>query len=525
MRKKFNDVGLCIPEKHYMADTSEKIHAILRMVEDGSYFVISRPRQYGKTTTLYLLERELQERQDYLPIFISFEGLDAATYETTQRFIRAFIDELAGAFEYFQEHDLLEITARGRTIATLYELSSWIKELIEMAHKPLVLMIDEVDKSSNNQLFLDFLAMLRKKYLAAARGRDATFHSVILSGLHDIKSLKLKLRPEEERKYNSPWNIAVDFTVEMSLQPREIGSMLTEYVAATGVTMDIDAIAGQLYDYTSGYPFLVSKLCKLIDENIMQASRWLAGDIEEAINRILQLQNTNFDSLIKNLENNPDLYQIVEKIVLLGEYARFNQYSHIINQGFMYGILIRRDDAVDIHNRIYREHLYNYMATNLHIKSLLDRRLGDYTFQDNYRLPDGGLDMIRVASKFQEFMKQEYSRRDTAFIERNGRLIFLAFLRPILNGRGYEFKEPQISEEKRLDIAVTYSSHKYVIELKIWRGDAAHQKGLRQLRDYLDRTGLDSGYLVIFDFTQQGQKTWKQEQLQVEGKDIFAVWV
>ncbi len=128
MRKKFNDVGLCIPEKHYMADTSEKIHAILRMVEDGSYFVINRPRQYGKTTTLYLLERELQERQDYLPIFISFEGLDAATYETTQRFIRAFIDELAGAFEYFQEHDLLEITERGRTIATLYELSSWIKE-------------------------------------------------------------------------------------------------------------------------------------------------------------------------------------------------------------------------------------------------------------------------------------------------------------------------------------------------------------------------------------------------------------
>ena len=104
----------------------------------------------------------------------------------------------------------------------------------------------------------------------------------------------------------------------------------------------------------------------------------------------------------------------------------------------------------------------------------------------------------------------------------------LSFHKWDIIGNFYTFsndEEPQISEEKRLDIAVTYNSHKYVIELKIWRGDAAHQKGLRQLHDYLDRTGLDSGYLVIFDFTQQGQKEWKQEQLQVDGKDIFAVWV
>jgi hypothetical protein len=180
---------------------------------------------------------------------------------------------------------------------------------------------------------------------------------------------------------------------------------------------------------------------------------------------------------------------------------------------------------VKIHNRIYQERIYNYMATNLHIKSLLDSGLSDYTFQDAYVLPDGGLDMERVLTRFQEFMKQEYSRRDVAFIERNGRLIFLAFLRPILNGRGYEFKEPQISKEKRLDIAVTYGAFKYVVELKIWRGDTAHQKGLRQLHDYLNRTGLNSGYLVIFDFTRQGQKAWKQDHLQVKGKDIVAVWV
>ena len=47
-------------------------------------------------------------------------------------------------------------------------------------------------KSSNNQLFISFLAMLRNKYLDAQEGQDNTFHSIILAGLHDVKTLKLK---------------------------------------------------------------------------------------------------------------------------------------------------------------------------------------------------------------------------------------------------------------------------------------------------------------------------------------------
>ena len=54
MKKRFNITGVCIPEKHYMVDISNKISEIFKMVEQGSYLVINRPRQYGKTTTLYV---------------------------------------------------------------------------------------------------------------------------------------------------------------------------------------------------------------------------------------------------------------------------------------------------------------------------------------------------------------------------------------------------------------------------------------------------------------------------------------
>ena len=60
-------------------------------------------------------------------------------------------------------------------------------------------------------MFLSFIGMLRNKYLAREVGKDFTFKSVILVGLYDVKSLKLKLRKEEEAKYNSPWNIASRF--------------------------------------------------------------------------------------------------------------------------------------------------------------------------------------------------------------------------------------------------------------------------------------------------------------------------
>ena len=120
-------------------------------------------------------------------------------------------------------------------------------------------------------------------------------------------------------------------------------------------------------------------------------------------------------------------------------------------------------------------------------------------------------------------MKKEYSKKDRKFLEKNGRLVFLAFIKPIINGSGYDFKEPQISEEKRLDVVITYLHQKFVAELKLWYGPKAHEEGLKQLCDYLDRQNLDKGYLLIFDHSEV--KKWRSEWIETDGKKIFAVWV
>ena len=62
-------------------------------------------------------------------------------------------------------------------------------------------------------------------------------------------------------------------------------------------------------------------------------------------------------------------------------------------------------------------------------------------------------------------MKEQYSSKDEEFLEHHGRLLFLAFIKPIINGVGFDFKEVQVSEEKRLDIVITYNSFKYMFSI------------------------------------------------------------
>jgi len=52
MVKYFNTTGLCFPRKHYMVNIDNKLREIKKLIDRENYFVINRPRQYGKTTTL-----------------------------------------------------------------------------------------------------------------------------------------------------------------------------------------------------------------------------------------------------------------------------------------------------------------------------------------------------------------------------------------------------------------------------------------------------------------------------------------
>ena len=224
--------------------------------------------------------------------------------------------------------------------------------------------------------------------------------------------------------------------------------------------------------------------------------------------------------MIKNLENNRELYQLVFKIIMDGENISFNIGNPVIELGSLLGVLADSAGVTVIHNRVYEQRIYNYMSSKIETSTAME----GYNYRDNFLNRDNTLDFEKILLKFQEFMKLQYSKNDRDFLEKDGRLVFLAFIKPIINQKGFDFKEVQISEEKRLDIVITYMNSKYIVELKKWYGEEYHKKGIARLSAYLEQQNREKGYLLIFDFREQ-KKEWKQERIHSQGKEIFAVWV
>ncbi|MDY4078211.1 MAG: ATP-binding protein [Clostridium sp.] len=511
--KSFNTTGLCNPNKHYMVDISDKLEKIISLIEANKYFVINRPRQYGKTTTLASIKKKLSEK--YLVISISFEGADTESFLNTKNFCNLFIDLISDSLEYIDEEINDKFLEINNNIDSLIKLSRAITKFIKSIDKEVILIIDEVDKSSDNQVFLNFLGMLRNKYLQREEGYGVTFKSVILAGVYDIKNLKLKLRPDDERKYNSPWNIAVPFNIDMSLSEVGIRGMLEEYKNDRNIDFNTKKVAKFIYFYTSGYPFLVSRICQIIDEDLNAI--WNEETMLKSVKLLLKEKNTLFDDIIKNMENNKELREYIFDIVFNGVEKEFNIDNPLIDLGVIFGYFREKDGKVKIFNRLLEQRLYNYFITKLKIKNV-----AGYNIKSDF-IEGNGLNIEKILLRFQQFMKEQYSSTDSKFIEREGRLIFLAFMKPIINGVGFDFKEVQISEEKRLDVVIVYNTNKYIIELKIWRGEKYHQRGLKQLANYLDINEQEKGYLLIFNFN--NDKEYKEEKLIVEEKEIFEVFV
>jgi hypothetical protein len=522
MEKEFNVTGPCNPDFHYVVDTGEKVDEIVRLIQKGKYFTINRPRQYGKSTILDSIERRLSPA-DYDVMLLTFESMSDIDFRSEKNFISEFFRQFIKIFKRKQEPQLVDYIEQHKGLETFGQLDDVITGLVELIGRPAVLLIDEVDQSSDNQLFLHFLGLLRSKYLS--RHKYPAFHSVILASVYDVKTLKLKIRPYEERKYNSPWNIAADFEVDLTFNAKEIATMLTDFSMTKGITLDVPLLSEKLYYYTSGHPFLVSKLCKIVDEEIWPVRkdlRWTDGDIDAAFKGLVResYTTTNFDDMIKNLENNRELYDLVYKLIMDGETVSFNIGNPVIELGVLLGILAESKGMVVINNRVYAQRIYNYMSSKVETSTAME----GYNYRDNFLNRDGTLDFEKILLKFQEFMKVQYSKDNKDFLERDGRLVFLAFIKPIINQRGFDFKEVQISEEKRLDVVVTYMDRQYIVELKKWYSQEYHQRGVAQLSDYLERQNQDKGYLLIFDFRGE-KKEWKQERILAGNKEIFAVWV
>lgn len=164
MNRVFNISADCKSDLHYMVNIEDRLIEIRTMVERGDYFTVNRARQFGKTTTLKALGRYLEK--DYQVLSLDFQKLSHKDFETEDAFVEALAREILKKIKLKKEvpdnvidelHQFTQTNNVNLKLAFLFEcFSKWCQK----SEKPVVLIIDEVDSATNNQVFLDFLGQI-----------------------------------------------------------------------------------------------------------------------------------------------------------------------------------------------------------------------------------------------------------------------------------------------------------------------------------------------------------------------------
>ncbi len=409
MERYFNITGACNPKYHYMVNIQPRLEKIKELIDRGAYFTINRARQYGKTTTLNALKDYL--RPEYLVAGIDFQMLSHANFKSEDHFVKAFAREVLMAVQDEKivpdeiKSELRSFSAAGSCddLGTLFLcLSSWCRK----SSKPVVLMIDEVDNATNNQVFLDFLSQLRGYYIH--REERAAFQSVILASVYDVKNIRYRTEDQNGSvRRNSPWNIAMDFMADMSFTADGIKAMLEEYASDQDIDMDTAAIAGMIFDYTSGYPFLVSWLCKAMDENPVsdgvlseRKTAWTKEGVLEAVKLLLSEKNTLFESLVNKLDDYPKLRELLYDLLFTGKNIVYNPDEEALDMAVMFGFVKNEGGSAVVANRVFEMRLYNMFLSSgddqnskLYKAALQDQNLN---FNKNKQI---GVKHIRLGDK------------------------------------------------------------------------------------------------------------------------------
>ena len=524
--KKFNVTGMCVPEEHYMVNIDGKLLQIMSLINDANYFTINRARQFGKTTTLASLERLLDDESDYTCVSLSFEGVGLAMFGAEDIFCRKFLAQMARVFSR-KGHDFADDWVNDN-ISDFEMLGEHINKMCE--NKKIVLIIDEVDATSNNRVFLHFLGMLRSLFLQRQGRKANTFHSVILVGVHDVKNIKLKLineglhskANESEGEYNSPWNIATNFTVDMSFTALEISTMLNEYEEVHKTGMDITDVSEELFRFTNGYPYLVSRLCQFIDNE--SSCKWTIEGVQRAVKRVALEKSVLKDDIFKNMENNKAIYDFMYGLLIGGSNKRVSVFDPIIERCVMFGfIIVDSASRASVANKIFEMAMMDYFISKENSAGAVADQVCNGMHSEITK--NGKFNMELCMRKFAEHYEEIYANVDSAFLERHGRMILLSFLKPIVNGIGFFHIESQFTDMRRMDVVVDYGNEQFIIELKLWKGEKAQERAYDQLLDYMNSRRLDTGYLLTFDFRKNENKEQKTEWVQIDGKHIFEVIV
>ena len=496
MKRRFNTAGPCIAAMHYMIPAERRLPEAPGLVDQFGYFVVHAPRQTGKTTALRALARDLQTAGHYAAVFLSCEAGQAAgdDFEAAERIVLSRLrNEAESALPPELHPPPFPDAPAGDRLHT--GLNAWAR----VCSRPIVLLLDEIDALQNASM-MTVLRQLR----AGFPDRPAQFPaSVILCGMRDVRDYKAASGGDPGRLgTSSPFNIKLKSLRLGDFTPDEVRELYAQHTAETGQAFAEEALA-RTVEVTGGQPWLVNALAReIVEEMAVPPEQTITrAHVEEAKERLILARATHLDSLASKLHQ-PRVRRFIEPILAGTLDGPGDAYDDDLLYCRDLGLLAQ-NNPIRIANPIYHEVIARVLAGSVESKVIAEPR--------SFVMPDGRLDLGRILREFAEFWREhgEVLTTSLTYHEAAPQLVLMAFLQRVVNGGGFIDREYGIGRG-RIDLLVRWPYRgadggrewqREALELKVWRDKTKDPliKGLAQLDGYLDRTGLTTGVLVIFD--------------------------
>jgi hypothetical protein len=346
----------------------------------------------------------------------------------------------------------------------------------------LVLFLDEIDSLKGDAL-ISVLRQLRTGFAHRPRGFP---HSVVLIGLRDVRDV--------------PFNIKARSLLLRNFNAAEVTELYEQHTAATGQVWTEEAKA-RAFELTQGQPWLVNALAD-------QVAGWDVTDrsvvldishVESARETLIGRRDTHLDSLVARLQEER-VHKVMAPILtgdtlagVAGDELQFVKDLGLVTSG---------KQGLEISNPIYREIVPRVLTEVMEESIVLPRA--------SYVRADGSLDFEQLQGDFDDFWRlhAESYLGVAPYSEAASQLVFMAYLHKITNGTGHGAVEREYAAGRgRIDLCIRWPRFgggfdRWAIELKVWRdntpGDPI-EDGKDQLVGYLERLGLESGTLMVFD--------------------------
>lgn len=156
--------------------------------------------------------------------------------------------------------------------------------------------------------------------------------------------------------------------------------------------------------------------------------------------RLLE-KNTLFESLIGKVQDNLKLREILQRILFAGETISYNPNNISINDAEMYGFVKNENGKLEIANRIFETHPYNFFLSEDEIQNTSMFRL--VSDEKDEFIHGNHLNMEYLFKRYITVFHAVYGELDNKFDEAEGRRHFLLFIRPIINGTGNYYIEAE----------------------------------------------------------------------------------